>query len=120
MAQGFKLQDTTPVGRIQINGSINAHADGDLCYEQGYYGIAEGDVDVGGSFRLSIRCVYNMLVPGGTLVGAPLYGPSKPATAIVLTAVAGGGNILLGMVKTALDANNYADFHLMPDNSMGR
>lgn len=120
MAQGFKLQDTTPVGRIQINNCTNSHADGDLCYEQGYYGIAEGDVDVGGSFRMSIRCVYNMPVPSGaTTLGTLLYGPSQPAGAITLT-VTSGGNILLGMLKTARDGSGYADVHLIPDNSMGR
>lgn len=116
MAANFKIQSLDPVNRPQLNGVANPHSSGDLCYEQGFYGIAEDSVDAGGSFRMQIRCVVNLPVPGGVTQGQLLHCGSKPAGAITL---ATSGAVTVAMVKTAPDANNYADVQLLPDLSMG-
>ena len=108
MAANFKIQTLDPLGRLQINAATNPHSSGDICYEQGHYGIAEDNVAAGGSFRLQTNCVANVLVPAATGVGVVLYTPSQPSGAATLTTTS-GGNVKVGITRTAADANNYAD-----------
>lgn len=119
MAQNIRQQGMGGTASRQIVSAQNAHASGDLCYDSGFYGIAADDVAVGQSFRMYTDCIAVVAVPGGTAIGAPLYSPSKPTGAITLTATS-GGNVLLGIVVSALDANNNAEFQMHHALSMGR
>lgn len=117
MASNIRQQSTSGVGSRQINNSVNAHASGDICYEQGYYGVAADDVKVGGTFRMLLDCYVYAPVPAATAVGTRVGCASKPSGAITVTATSPA--VVLGIVAGPLDANNYALVELNHALSMG-
>lgn len=91
---------------------------GQLCVQEGLFGIAQTTVLTGASLQLGTKGVWNIPVPSGTVKGDKLYAPGAPATAgvgVVLTKT-GTSNTAVGRALSARDAAGNALVDLF-DNS---
>lgn len=116
MAKNFRYG---PRENRPVASSTAAVASGQLCVQEGIFGIANSSVPISTAFQLGTKGVWNIPVPSGTVKGDVLYAPGSPATAgigIVLTKTA-TSNTKIGRALSARDAANNALVELF-DNSV--
>lgn len=116
MAKNFRFG---PRENRPVASSSAAVASGQVCVQEGIFGIAQTSVPISTSFQLGTRGVWNIPVPTGTVKGDVLYAPGSPATAgigVVLTKTS-TANTKIGRALSARDASLNALVELF-DNSV--
>lgn len=100
-----------------VSASSGGVANGALCYQEGFVGIALTAAAVGASFTMQKRGTFVVPVPVSTVKGDRLYATIVPGTdqvALTLDRTTGAGKYYIGTAEGDRDADGKALVNLDP------